>query len=290
MKRILVATDLSERSRRALRRALALTRQFSAKLTILHVVDDERPEGFADDDRRRVEAAIRKSVETMGGQDLLPVPSAAARVGNPFKVIVEEAKRSAADLVVMGSHRKRFLGDVFTGTTVERVMRVGGRPVLMVNRNAETPYRNPLAAVDLSDASANALRIASDLGLLETKSAAVVHGFIPLAEGTMAYAGIERERIAEHVAASAAEARSALAKFIRDLGFGDLATLSLIEKGTPFEAIEAAVRKLHADLVIIGTRGRGDIARALLGSVADQVLRGIKCDILAVPPEARPAT
>jgi universal stress protein E len=290
MKRILVATDLSERSRRALRRALALTRQFSAKLTILHVVDDERPEGFADDDRRRVEAAIRKSVETMGGQDLLPVPSAAARVGNPFKVIVEEAKRSAADLVVMGSHRKRFLGDVFTGTTVERVMRVGGRPVLMVNRNAETPYRNPLAAVDLSDASANALRIASDLGLLESESAAVVHGFIPLAEGTMAYAGIDRERIAEHVAASAAEARSALANFVRDLGFGDLANLSLIEKGTPFEAIEAAVRKLHADLVIIGTRGRGDIARALLGSVADQVLRGIKCDILAVPPEARPAT
>lgn len=290
MKRILVATDLSERSRRALRRALALTRQFGAELTILHVVDDERPEGFADDDRRRAEVAIRKSVETMGGQDLLPVPSVAARVGNPFKVIVDEAKTSAADLVVMGSHRKRFLGDVFTGTTVERVMRVGGRPVLMVNRDAETPYRNPLAAVDLSDAAANALRIASDLGLLQTESAAVVHGFIPLAEGTMAYAGIERERIAEHVAASAAEARSALANFVRDVGFGDLANLSLIEKGTPFEAIEAAAMKLQADLVIIGTRGRGDIARALLGSVADQVLRGIRCDILAVPPEASPAT
>jgi universal stress protein E len=289
MKRILVATDLSERSRLALRRALALTRQFGAKLTILHVVDDERPEGFADDDRRRAEVTIRKSVESMGGQNLLPVPSATARVGNPFKVIVEEAKRSAADLVVMGSHRKRFLGDVFTGTTVERVMRVGGRPVLMVNRNAKTPYRNPLAAVDLSDASANALRIASNLGLLEAGSAAVVHGFIPLAEGSMAYAGIERERIAEHVAASAAEARSALNTFLHDSGFGDLASLSLIEKGAPFEVIDAAVKKMQADLLIIGTRGRGDIARALLGSVADQVLRGIKCDILAVPPEASPA-
>jgi universal stress protein E len=225
----------------------------------------------------------------MGGQNVLPVPSATVRVGNPFKVIVEEAKRLAADLVVMGAHRKRFLGDVFTGTTVERVMRVGDRPVLMVNRDAETPYRKPLAAVDLSDASANALRIASDLGLLETESAAVVHGFIPLAEGTMAYAGIDRERIAEHVAASAAEARSALNTFLRNSGFGDLANLSLIEKGTAFEAIDAAVKKMQADLVIIGTRGRGDIARALLGSVADQVLRGIKSDILAVPPEARPA-
>jgi universal stress protein E len=47
MKRILVATDLSERSRLALRRALSLARQFGAELTILHVVDDERPEGFA---------------------------------------------------------------------------------------------------------------------------------------------------------------------------------------------------------------------------------------------------
>jgi universal stress protein E len=232
--------------------------------------------------------ALSQQVERMGGQNLASVPSVIARVGHPFSEIVTEANTLAVDVIVMGSHRKRFLGDVFTGTTVERVMRVGGRPVLMVNADAEAPYRNVVAAVDLSDASANALRTASALGLLETASAAVVHGFIPLAEGTMAYAGIERERIAEHVAASAAEARSLLTTFLRDSGFGDLAKLSLIEKGTPFEAIESAVKKMQADLVIIGTRGRG-IARALLGSVADQVLRGIRCDILAVPPEASPA-
>jgi universal stress protein E len=289
MKRILVASDLSKRSHHALRRALSLARQFGAELTILHVTDDDRPTRFVEEERRCAEKALCQQVERMGGQNLASVPAVIARVGHPFSEIVTEANTLAVEVIVMGSHRKRFLGEVFTGTTVERVMRIGGRPVLMVNADAETPYRNVLAAVDLSDASANAMRTASALGLLDPASAAVVHGFMPLAEGTMAYAGIERERIAEHVAASAAEARSLLTTFLRDLGFGGMANLILIEKGTPFEAIDAAVKKMQADLLIIGTRGRGDITRALLGSVADQVLRGIRCDILAVPPEASPA-
>jgi nucleotide-binding universal stress UspA family protein len=43
MKRVLIASDLSERSRRTLKRALALAQQFGSQLSILHVVDDDKP-------------------------------------------------------------------------------------------------------------------------------------------------------------------------------------------------------------------------------------------------------
>ena len=198
---------------------------------------------------------------------------------------MDEANRSEADLVVLGAHRKQLLGDIFTGTTIERVMRLGGRPVLMVNRDSGKPYGNVLAAVDLSDASAHALRTAHSLGLLDPTSAAAVHGFLPVGESTLYYAGVEQKQIDEHVAVTAAEARAAIGRFLKDNGFDQMTNVLLVEKGSPFEAIENSVNKLQADLLVIGTRGHSGLKRALLGSVADQALRQIGCDILAVPPE-----
>jgi universal stress protein E len=285
MERILVATDLSERSRRALRRGLSLARQFGSELTILHVTDSDRPERLVEEERRGAEMAVRELVEKVGVQGLASAPSVIARVGDPFKVIVDEADRLKADLVVMGAHRKRLLGEVFTGTTVERVMRLGRQPVLMVNLDGEAPYGNVLAAVDLSQASAHALRTAQTLGLLDPAAAAAVHGFLPPGEALLYYAGFDRERVEEHVTASTSEARAALNSFLRDNGVGDLTNVLLIEKGGPFEAIDSAVKQIQPDLLIIGTRGHSGLGRLLLGSVADQVLRQIECDVLAVPPK-----
>ena len=41
----------------------------------------------------------------------------------------------------MGAHRKQFLRDIFVGTTIERVIRTGPYPVLMVNNEASAPTR-----------------------------------------------------------------------------------------------------------------------------------------------------
>jgi universal stress protein E len=288
MKRILVASDLSKRSRRAIRRAVALARQFGAELIALHVADDDRPEELIAAECRSAEAALREHLAAAAAEGLAPQPVITTRAGDPFKVISDEADRVEADLIVVGAHRKRLLGDVFTGTTIERVMRLGSRPVLMVNRDGEKPYRQVLAAVDLSEASAHALRTARAIGLLDPAHAAAVHGFIPLAEGMMYYANVDQKRIEEHVAISASEARAALGGFLRDNGFADMADVLFVEKGGPYEAIEIGVSKFRPDLLVIGTRGHSGVKRILLGSVADQVLRQIDTDILAVPPRRKP--
>jgi nucleotide-binding universal stress UspA family protein len=48
------------------------------------------------------------------------------------------------------------------------------------------------------------------------------------------------------------------------------------------EEILALAQDERADLVVIGTRGRGGINRALLGSVADRVVRLAPCPVLTV--------
>lgn len=56
--------------------------------------------------------------------------------------------------------------------------------------------------------------------------------------------------------------------------------------GDPAEEI-LRYATLHAiDLVVVGTHGRSGVSRLLLGSVADRVLRGAACPVLAVPPRA----
>ena len=57
---------------------------------------------------------------------------------------------------------------------------------------------------------------------------------------------------------------------------------AVIRAGAPHAEIVAAVRDEQADLVVLGTQGRGGIDRALLGSVADRVIRTAPCPVLAV--------
>ena len=102
--------------------------------------------------------------------------------GDPFDGILRTAADVNADLIVMGSHRKQLLLDIFIGTTIERVIRKGSFPVLMVNNEAQRRYEKVVAPVDMSDASANALRVALSTGLISAKSNAAPC-ILPVGEG-----------------------------------------------------------------------------------------------------------
>jgi universal stress protein E len=103
--------------------------------------------------------------------------TAEVRSGMVFASIIETAESLHADLLVLGAHRRRLLSDVFTGTTLERMLRTGGTPVLMVNAATFVPYESVLLALDTSEASAHAARSACDLGLLAGTGVVVLHAF-----------------------------------------------------------------------------------------------------------------
>jgi nucleotide-binding universal stress UspA family protein len=287
MKRLLAATDLSARSDLALRRAALLSREFSAALRIVHVVDgDQPPEIVAQECSQAGELLERRA------QSLREIAGAPAEImvkaGNVFQEIVDAAREFDADIIVMGSHRRRILRDVFVGTTIERVMRTGPHPVLMVPAEPSGPYHRVVAAVDLSEASANALLAARELKLLESAYVSLVHAFSLLEKGMMIYANIERQMIERHVAHEASEAKHDLVSFLAQHDLDNVAQDIRVEEGRAFSAIRKAVSEERPDLLVIGTRGLTGAKRILLGSVADEVLRSVGCDTLAVPPTFRP--
>lgn len=283
MKRILAPTDFSGRSDIATARAISLCRQFEASLHLLHVVDDEGP---AED----VERAARRAEERLGERaarvraEAGIRPETAIATGEAFHAIIEKSDEQDADLIVMGAFRKAILRNVFVGTTVERVMRMGQRPVLMVNRAGEGPYRSVMVATDMSEHSGRAIDAAKQLGFLDAGHVSFVHAFESLAKDMMIYVNIEPEEIEKQLANEVEKWRGEISRFLAEHNLGDLRYDIRLEPGRPFHAIMAVVKRGRPDVLVIGTRGHRGLRHMLLGSVADALLRSAECDVLAIPP------
>lgn len=283
---ILAATDFSTRSNRALRQAGLLAQPAHASLHLLHVVDDDQPEELVRMETREAERLLAEQVEAMPelrGVQCHPM----VVTGIPFDGILRVAATVNPDLVVMGAHRRQFLLDIFVGTTIERVVRNGNFPVLMVNNEAQRKYEKVIAPVDMSDTSANALRVAISTGLIGGGQATLLHAFMPLAKGKMFIAGSDQVSIGNYVASERQRSMNELAAFLvaNDLRRGQW--LFRLEEGDPTDVISRTVSEMHPDLLVMGTHGRSMVLKALIGSVTEVALRSLSVDILAVPPLKR---
>lgn len=81
------------------------------------------------------------------------------------------------------------------------------------------------------------------------------------------------------------EAEASIDRTVAGLPEG-LEITRLVQTGEPGLAIVAAAEELDADAVVIGSRGRGAIKRALLGSVSTHVVHNAPCPVLVVRSES----
>lgn len=280
---ILVATDLTHRSEAALARAAELAKRFGAALTVLHVVEHDQPEAYVARELEQAKEALSEEGARLRGVTGGEV-DVRVFAGDPFEVIGDVAFKAGVDLVVLGRHRRRLLRDLFAGTTVERVIWRGTHPVLMVKQMPAGAYRRIGLTTDCSEPSATALQVAEALGLLADAELSVVHARVPFARTALA-THANTEAVRHHVAAEMQMANTELRQFLEDQGRSDLVSRLHLREGEPMAVIRAYIEEREPDLLVMGTHGRSRIGRMLLGSVADEALRSLDIDILAVPPE-----
>ena len=281
--RIVAATDFSTRSNRALRQAGLLAKGAGGELDIVHVVDDDRPPQMLDMETRQAEHILTEQIQViaeLGGIRCRPV----VVVGDPFDGILRSAAAIKPELIVMGQHRRQLLRDILVGTTIERVVRGGPFPVLMVNNEAQHRYERVLVAVDTSETSAQAILAARRARLLEVRPT-LLHAFHAPAKGKMMIGDAKPSAIAEYVAKKRHQARSALTAFLAAHGLQNVQWPMLVEEGSASEVIARTVREMRPDLLVVGTRGRSKLLNVLIGSVTEECLRSFDVDILAVPPQ-----
>jgi nucleotide-binding universal stress UspA family protein len=143
LKKILVPTDFGEAADAALTYARALARNFDASVDVLHVAEDVSSRMFAGEVYVAVPATLQKDIEEMARKELDrrlidndPNPIVMHRMiitsNAPALSIVNYAKETGADLIVMGTHGRGPLSHLLMGSVAERVVRLAGCPVLVV--------------------------------------------------------------------------------------------------------------------------------------------------------------
>lgn len=280
--RILCATDLLARSEAAIERAGMLADELGADLSLLHVVAPT-------DSERVLEQTLRMNLARTRARAQSPLwrartkPNVVVRTGSPARLIVETLEQSKARLLVLGPHRKRPLRDTLEGTIAEKVLMAKRWPLLVAQEVPRASYQRVLLALDLSEASASALRAAESLVLAPQAEVKIVHAHETPYEGMLDYAGVGVDAIARYAAGWEREAMSAVSGLVRSQSDNLVRYDIAVEHGQPGPAILRAIESYEPDLIVMGTRGLGRLRRAFLGSVANRVLHELSCDALIVP-------
>jgi len=280
LRRILAATDFSARSDRAIRRAVLLANQFSAAITVLHVVNDDQAELLVQAEsaatRQLLDALCRSLQDRDGVTCMTEVRSASA-----FQGILDAARDHAADLVVLGEHRRQVLRDLFIGTTAERVIDFGESPVIMVSAVPAAFYRSVLVAVDLSDHSAHALKTFFELGLGQQAHVTAMHAFETAGDTLIAASTMSDPERAAYLEQASADAAERLSNFLQDLSAKPDSIC--LKHGPAAAKIRECAREMGADLIVLGTKAYSGLKSVVWGSVSEEVLRMADRDVLTIP-------
>jgi universal stress protein A len=136
--RILVPVDFSAATTKALQYAAAFAREYKATITLLHVVKPDGSHVRRNISRERLieemsevgESQIRKLVDVIWGEEI--VTDVVVAGGKPYQQIVNEAKETNADMIIMASHGAVGSRGFFRRSTTEKVVRHAPCPVLVV--------------------------------------------------------------------------------------------------------------------------------------------------------------
>jgi len=141
--RILVPTDFSKPSERALEQAMVLARMFDARIVLLHVWSmpyTAYSEGLTWPVGQMQQAAQKALDEAqVKAMKLYPQTDAILRQGGEWLQIIEAIDEHKIDLVVMGTHGRRGLPHFFMGSVAEHVVRMSPVPVMTVGGAAREP-------------------------------------------------------------------------------------------------------------------------------------------------------
>jgi nucleotide-binding universal stress UspA family protein len=272
--RVLCATDLSTRSVRALRAAAALANRLDAQLTLLHVV----PPSGASSDRALAHERLREQLST-SGLPLESIPVLAVRVGDAAKTIAEVALETRADLIVMGAQRKRALASL-TGTTAERVISSARCPVLIVRSKGTLRYDRVVVAADMNPSFKDVLRFADRWSFLDRAPVSIVHGFESPYQGPLYAEGYDIAAAREHISRWKELARAHLHAKVSAAGLDPCRFDVRVEERRPLRVVRRALRRGTPSLLILGASGHTFMSRLFRGSLANDALLSLDCDVL----------
>jgi len=282
---LLVPLDGSPESNVSLPLARALALACGGSIWLLRVVagsalpDDHVATHAAGQSIERVAKELASS-----GVDVHPV----IREGDAAQEIVHLSRDVSADLIVMRTRGRSGLERAVFGSVAEEVLKNSGLPLVLVRPGGRriSHIRKLLVPVDGSPGGAVAVRTAVEVARATGASISILQVVVPIPMqvyaapydvGGAAFYAAEWD---DDALASATRYVDAVAARLRGQGLS-VEVEARLARGVADAIVETAEQS-SVDLIVMSTQALTGPARALLGSVADAVVRTSHCPVLLV--------
>jgi nucleotide-binding universal stress UspA family protein len=292
IKRILFPTDFSACAEQAFIVADQMAKRYGAELHVLHVIvwsgADLNPGmlyGLPQSEQERLLENVRGHISERIERAIpenRPYPYKLAEMtdSSSAAAIVSYVDDHDIDLVVMGTHGHHRLKRLLLGSTAERVVRLAKCPVLTVRESSKVEDYAPrriLLPVDFSDQTESLLRHALHVAADENAEIDIVHVVPPQYLPAIYYGAdplpVPYDEIRKRTMAH-------LKEVIADVIGTSVRTRPFVVVGDPVTEIIEMASKSEYDLLIVSTHGYSGIKHALVGSVAERVVRSASCPVL----------
>ncbi|MGJ8723273.1 MAG: universal stress protein [Roseibacillus sp.] len=286
---IIAAIDFSQSSPSVLHHSLYVSASNSAPVIALHILDENRLPGVKAKDsedpeiktlvlnaKSRLESWLKKHTSVEPPENMI-------RVGHPGKQIQKCVEETHASLLVIAANdttKSRM------GAIASRCVRTVQCDVMVLRRKQRGNFKRVMICTDFSATSALALERAIATALKEGAELHIVHTMYPPAQDVWG-------EVLEHKMAASEtyqeECRSRVDSLMKTFIAPHLEALSqfeysitILESVCPSIAITAQIKKVEADLIVLGTRGHSPMMSHFLGTNAERLMHDSPVSVLAV--------
>lgn len=283
IEKVLLSTDGSDASKGAVAGAISLARVCSGKLYVTAVIEtNPEYEVFAPQLVEKAENEARQHLEDVKAAALKEGVQCEVTVhhgDDPYKLLVEDAEKLQADMIVMGRRGRTGLKRLMMGSVTAKVIGHSHCKVLVVPAAAELDWKNVLAATDGSrqgnKAVMEAITIAKRCGsCLTIVSSIAADDLVQMEDSRLMFKDIADQMVAAMEKNIRELKELALKEGVKAEGF--------VLSSNPAEAITNTAKESNADLIVVGSHGRTGLDRLLMGSVTERVIGLSSCAVLVV--------
>jgi nucleotide-binding universal stress UspA family protein len=275
--------------------ALPLAERFRADLHLVYVHENGHEFSAASMSQLLYDIARTQtwseSAAKSAGPSLLREENCHVLIGRAYKRVCDFASKLPADLIVLATRGQTGLARIVLGSTAERIVQFAPCPVLVTRQRKQTEEgsrekfefvpRNILVPVDFSQCSMAGLKYAALFARAFDARLLLFHALFPpnpmLVDRMSANLPLDLDATRRMNAQLEMEALTQL-YFLRGVACG-----TEIRTGYAIQEICAAIELGNIDLVITSTHGETGLKHALIGSVAEHVVRYAHCSVVVVP-------
>jgi nucleotide-binding universal stress UspA family protein len=281
--KILVTTDFSEASGRALDYAFALARRYGARVYLAHVIT---PDPFQFAEPQLAQASYEK-VRQAAEEGITDILISGKLRGVPHEVLLEEGNvwptlekliaEQGIDLVVTGTHGRGKVQKMLIGSVAEEIFRRANPPVLTVGPAVTGELRKEVAlnhilfATDFGPGAEKAAAYAFSLAQEHNAALTVLH----VVEDAATYTD-------ESVARQQAIHVARMKKLMPEGAENWCKPQFRVTFGLAHDEILEIARDCQADLIVMGTKARNNLAGHVPLTIAYNVATKAECPILTV--------